>query len=408
MYRLFRAQDRFDAFANSSLESGIGIGRAKSLLEACNRSAIHISLLALFLYGGYLVNSGQLPIGVLLTAIGFTFSMVFATQGLVNTLADMRKASAALENIEIALAGADSPRKKKSISSDSPTTSGHHVDDDVDDDDEVRNDRPGDAAFCLRPRDAAVRYDLVLRDVDFAYPARQRVQVLRGLSLTLKAGKITALVGKSGSGKSTIASLVAGFYPPSVGKVSIGGYNIEDFSKEEWSNAVSLVSQEPVLFSGTIADNIAYGLPYVDATMDQIKAAALAANAAEFIDRLPDGYQTYVGAKGTALSGGQRQRIAIARAIIKDAPILILDEATSALDSVSERLVQEALERLIVGRTVLVIAHRLSTVQKADKIIVVTEGTIGEQGTHDDLVSGGGLYASLVDAQRLAFSSVGS
>ncbi|KXZ54890.1 hypothetical protein GPECTOR_4g962 [Gonium pectorale] len=259
----------------------------------------------------------------------------------------------------------------------------------------------GDAAVAAARRGRG----LELRDVHFAYPARPDTGVLQGLNLTLPHGRTTALVGLSGAGKSTVAALLSRFYEPQEGVILLDGRPIDSFSRGEWARAVSLVSQDPVLFSGTIADNIAYG-KFGMASMDEIVTAAQAANAHEFITRLPDGYRTVVGERGVLLSGGQRQRIALARAIIKDSPIIILDEATSALDVVSERLVQQAINRLVAGRTVLVIAHRLATVQAADQIVVMRNGRVVEVGSHESLLAKlGSHYAELMSVQNLSMAS---
>jgi len=229
------------------------------------------------------------------------------------------------------------------------------------------------------------------------------VEILNGLDLTIECGKVTALVGPSGAGKSTVVQLLARYYEPTQGCITVAGEDIRIFDKREWSRVISLVNQDPVLFSVSVGENIAYGLPDDVVSKDDIIKAAKAANAHEFIISLPQGYDTLVGERGSLLSGGQRQRIAIARALLKNAPILILDEATSALDTTSERLVQEALNHLMKGRTSLVIAHRLSTVQNAHRIAVCSEGKITELGTHAELVAKGGSYASLVGTQRLGF-----
>jgi len=205
------------------------------------------------------------------------------------------------------------------------------------------------------------------------------------------------VVGPTGSGKSTIMSLIPRFYDPSAGAVRVDGIDVRDYRLQALRDQIGYVLQETVLFRGTVADNIAYGR--AGATEEEVIAAAKAANADEFISRMPNGYKSMVGDRGDTLSGGQRQRIGIARAIIRNNPILILDEPTAALDTESERLVIEALERLMKGRTVLTIAHRLSTIRDADKIIVLKDGVAAEQGTHDQLLALGGVYAELYSVQ---------
>ena len=240
---------------------------------------------------------------------------------------------------------------------------------------------------------ARARGDVEYRDVKFAY-APDKPSALRGVNLTLKAGTTVALVGQSGSGKSTIASLLPRFYEPDSGAVLLDGRDIRDYPLRDLRRQLSLVSQDVVLFDDSIAGNIAYGA-LEKSPRAAIEAAAEAAYVAEFASDLPEGLETRVGERGVMLSGGQRQRIAIARALLKDAPVLILDEATSALDTESERRVQAALARLMQGRTTLVIAHRLSTIEKADLIVVMREGTIVEQGTHAELIARGGYYSTL-------------
>jgi subfamily B ATP-binding cassette protein MsbA len=240
---------------------------------------------------------------------------------------------------------------------------------------------------------ARARGDVEYREVAFAY-APDKPPALRGVSLKLKPGTTVALVGQSGSGKSTIASLLPRFYEPDSGAVLLDGRDIREYPLRDLRRQLSLVSQDVVLFDDSIAGNIAYGV-LESSPRAAIEAAAEAAYVAEFASELPQGLETRVGERGVMLSGGQRQRIAIARALLKDAPVLILDEATSALDTESERRVQAALARLMQGRTTLVIAHRLSTIEKADLIIVMREGTIVEQGTHAELIARGGYYSTL-------------
>ncbi|KAM3331857.1 hypothetical protein ACQJBY_027635 [Aegilops geniculata] len=244
-----------------------------------------------------------------------------------------------------------------------------------------------------------IKGDVELRDVYFSYPARPEQLIFDGFSLHVSSGTTMAIVGESGSGKSTVISLVERFYDPQAGEVLIDGINIKSLQLDSVRGKIGLVSQEPLLFMTSIKDNITYGKE--GATIEEIKRAAELANAANFIDKLPNGYDTMVGQRGAQLSGGQKQRIAIARAIIKNPKILLLDEATSALDVESERIVQEALNRIMVDRTTLVVAHRLTTVRNADCISVVQQGKIVEQGPHDELVvNPDGAYSQLIRLQE--------
>ncbi|PQQ05203.1 putative multidrug resistance protein [Prunus yedoensis var. nudiflora] len=238
-----------------------------------------------------------------------------------------------------------------------------------------------------------------LKNVVFAYPVRPDQMIFKGLNLKIEAGKTMALVGQSGSGKSTVIGLIERFYDPLNGSVSIDGCDIKLYNLRKLRSQIALVSQEPTLFGGTIHENIVYGKE--NATVAEVRKAAKLANAHEFISSMEEGYETYCGERGVQLSGGQKQRIALARAILKNPTILLLDEATSALDSVSENLVQEALEKMMVGRTCVVVAHRLSTIQKADSIAVIVNGKVAEKGSHHELlaVGRGGAYHSLIKLQ---------
>jgi subfamily B ATP-binding cassette protein MsbA len=249
-------------------------------------------------------------------------------------------------------------------------------------------DRPHAKAF------PGVKRDIVYDDVSFAYQAGE--PVLSNVSFRAEAGTVTALVGPSGAGKTTLVDLLARFYDVTDGRVLVDGVDLRDFSIRSLRERLGVVSQDTVLFHDTVRSNIAYG---IERDLVEIERAAKAAHADEFIRRLPQGYDTVVGERGTRLSGGQRQRIAIARAILRDPPVLILDEATSALDSESERLVQEAIEHLLTGRTTFVIAHRLSTVLRAHQILVIDSGRIVQKGTHEELLAERGLYGYLHDLQ---------
>jgi len=248
------------------------------------------------------------------------------------------------------------------------------------------------------PSNGAVEF----KDVVFRYPTRPEAQALDGFSLRVEPGESVALVGPSGAGKSTVFQLLMRFYDPQEGEISFDGVRLDQADPTDLRGRIAVVAQDPVIFAGTIRDNILYGRP--GASDEEIRSAAMSAAAHDFISTLPNGYDTNVGERGVTLSGGQRQRIAMARAILREAPVLLLDEATSALDAENERLVQEALGRVMKGRTTLVIAHRLATVQRADRIIVMDEGRVVAMGRHEDLIREGGLYARLA---RLQFGLAG-
>lgn len=243
-----------------------------------------------------------------------------------------------------------------------------------------------------------LRGEVEFRHVKFAYPTRKEFTVLEEVTFNVKQGQTIALVGHSGSGKSTMAGMLMRFYNPDTGSITIDGKNVKDYDLTALRENMAIVPQDVLLFGGTIAENIAYGRP--GASKEEIAEAARQANAYNFIESFPDKFETKVGDRGIQLSGGQRQRIAIARAVLKDPSILILDEATSSLDSESERVVQEALDKLMIGRTSFVIAHRLSTIRNADKIVVLDKGVVAESGTHDELIQiKDGVYRSLNNLQ---------
>ncbi|XP_056158803.1 ABC transporter B family member 28 isoform X2 [Syzygium oleosum] len=382
--------------------SGMKIGSFKSVNESLTRVAVYISLLALYCLGGSKVKAGAISVGTMASFIGYTFTLTFAVQGLVNTFGDLRGALSAVERINTVLSGVEIDKAlaygleremhiKESHDENHKLFLVNGFDEEV-----LSPSMHYMSALKSASSVCSLAWsgDVTLEDVHFSYPLRPDMEILSGLNLTLKCGNVTALVGPSGAGKSTI---------PTKGRITVAGEDVRTFDKREWAQAVSIVNQEPVLFSVSVGENIAYGLPDDNVSKDDVIKAAKAANAHEFIISLPQGYDTLVGERGGLLSGGQRQRVAIARALLKNAPILILDEATSALDAVSERLVQDALNHLMNGRTTLVIAHRLSTVQNAHQIALCSDGRIAELGTHFELLAKKGQYAALVGTQRLAF-----
>lgn len=314
-------------------------------------------------YGGHLVLEHQMQVGDLTSFLIFTLLVGVSLGALADLWADLTKAAGAAERIFDIL-------DRKPAMLEEGITLPH------------------------------VEGSISLEDVHFRYPARPDVEVLRGIELRIARGERVALVGPSGAGKSTIAGLVTRLYDPSSGIIRLDGHDVRDLLPSWLRKQVGVVSQEPILFSTSIADNVRYGRP--DATDAEVTEACREANADEFIRRFPDGYETQVGERGAQLSGGQKQRIAIARALLKNPRVLVLDEATSALDAESEHLVKEALDRLADGRTVLVIAHRLSTVRDADRVVVLDGGRVAEAGKHEELLLQGGLYKRLVERQLAA------
>lgn len=322
------------------------------------------SIVAVIWYGVYLASQNQLLIGDLISFILYSAFVGASFGGIAELYAQIQKAIGSVERVFDIL---DEQPEALDISGSNTN---------------------------IKRVEGNVRFD----EVAFTYPSRKEIQVLKNITLTAKKGETIAIVGPSGSGKSTLIGLLLRFYDPEKGTLYIDEKDAKSYSLTELRNNMAIVPQDVLLFGGTIKENIAYGKP--NATIAEIVEAARKANALEFIDTFPEKFETVVGERGIKLSGGQRQRIAIARAVLKDPSILILDEATSSLDSESERLVQEALDKLMVGRTSFVIAHRLSTIRKADKIVVIDKGAVREVGTHEELMHlDNGMYRSLSNLQ---------
>ncbi len=354
-----RRASSFGAVLDTVLRADLKAGRASALTQPVLELVGSAIGAALFAYAGLFIARGQLNPGDFTVAVG----------GLALLFVSLRRLIRVNVELQSAMAGAE------------------RVFEILDCEPEIR-DRPG--AITLAGFERGIRFE----GVDFGYQDRD---VLRGLDLEVAKGEMVALVGPSGSGKTTIANMIPRFYDPAVGRVAIDGHDLRDLTLKSLRSQIAVVTQDTVLFDASVYDNITGGRD--DVPMERVESAARAAHAHEFIVALPEGYETRLGERGTRLSMGQRQRLAIARALLKDPPILILDEATAALDAESEHRVQEALETLLVGRTSVVIAHRLATVRRATRTVVLDHGRLVEQGTHDELVDNGGLYARLYQLQ---------
>ncbi|KAJ8625817.1 hypothetical protein MRB53_034347 [Persea americana] len=363
-----KALNSYSEAIQNTLKLGYKAGMAKGLGIGCTYGIACMSWALVFWYAGVFIRNGQTDGGKAFTAI---FSAIVGGMSLGQSFSNLgafsKGKTAGYKLMEII-------KQKPSIIQD-----------------------PSDGK-CL----SEVHGNIEFKDVTFSYPSRPDVVIFRDFSIFFPAGKTVAVVGGSGSGKSTVVSLIERFYDPNQGQVLLDNVDIRTLQLRWLREQIGLVNQEPALFATTIVENILYGKP--DATVAEVEAAATAANAHSFITLLPNGYNTQVGERGLQLSGGQKQRIAIARAMLKDPKILLLDEATSALDAGSESIVQEALDRLMVGRTTVIVAHRLSTIRNVDTIAVIQQGQVVETGTHEELLAKGstGAYASLIRFQEMA------
>ncbi|MBN8703139.1 MAG: ATP-binding cassette domain-containing protein [Bacteroidetes bacterium] len=363
LYEIIRYQKSIDEIVKLATRNGMYRGGFASFIIFCVFGAI----VAVVWYGVILTINGELTIGSLLAFVLYSVFVGAAIGGTAELYAQIQKSVGATERIFEIL---------------------------------EESTEPIDIHAHKNP--IKLNGDVSFKEVAFTYPSRKEMEVLKSISFNANKGETIAIVGPSGAGKTTIASLLLRFYTPQKGIISIDGKDYNSYPLSQVRNNIAIVPQDVLLFGGSIKENIAYGKP--DATLEEIKAAAQKANALSFIESFPEKFETIVGERGIKLSGGQRQRIAIARAVLKNPAILILDEATSSLDSESERLVQEALDNLMVGRTSIVIAHRLSTIRKADKIVVMDKGLVKELGTHEELIAiENGLYKNL---SRLQFEVV--
>ena len=353
----------FGAVTESSYSSALTRIRARAVMTAIVIFLIFAGVVGILWVGARDVRTAAMSVGDLVQFVIYAIMVAGAVGALSEIWGELQRAAGATERLGELLAVTDQVRE------------------------------PAQPRALPRP----VRGEIAFEGVTFHYPTRPAQSALNDVDLLVRSGETVALVGPSGAGKTTVIQLLLRFYDPDRGRVMIDGVDLRDMARADFRRAIALVPQDPVIFAASARDNIRFGRP--DATDAEVEAAARAAAAHDFLTALPQGYDTYVGERGVMLSGGQKQRIALARAILRDAPILLLDEATSALDAESEGAVQKAVEELSLTRTVLIVAHRLATVKKADRIVVFDKGRIVAEGTHEELVAGGGLYARLARLQ---------